>query len=183
MTKDPQITIRELKKILKESTKDELLLLIIDILKVCPQAKDFLIIKFSNQDNIKKVFEDYKETILNIFYPDDEYGELNLQQAKKTISDFTKISTNKVMIIDIMLFFVELCVKVTADYLELDREIFISTETMFQNVVQMINESEQEIFDQFANRLKWILDNAVEGWGFQDALNDIYASLFFFESQ
>ncbi|MCL2063801.1 MAG: DUF6155 family protein [Candidatus Cloacimonetes bacterium] len=175
------MTIRELKKILKDSTKDELLLLIIDLLKVCPQAKDFLTIKFSSQDNIKKVFEEYKKTLLNSFYPDNEYGELNLRQAKKTISDFTKISTDKVMIIDIMLFFVELCVKVTADYLELDREIFISTETMFQNVVLMINESEQEIFEQFSNRLKWVIDKAVEGWGFQDTLLEIYNDIRFLE--
>jgi hypothetical protein len=116
MSKNEKINMKELKEKLRTLSNSELSMLIVDIVKICPRARDFLMIKFSSHESIKKVLEDYKQVIKNEFYPKRCHGRLKLSVAKKAISDFQKISDDKIMIIDIMLYYVENCVRFTLEY-------------------------------------------------------------------
>jgi len=170
MSKIDKTNKKEITEKLQELSKNELSLLVIEISKICPKARDFLAIKFSSQDSIKKVLEDYKMIIKNEFYPQRGHGKLKLSVAKKAISDFKKISVDKIMIIDLMLYYVENCVQFTIDYGDINESFYSSAESMFQNAVKTINTGDHALYEQFSSRLHWITKKAIDGWGFKDTL-------------
>ena len=116
MAKEKLITNSQLKKLLQDLDRDEYIYLITEIVQACPQAREFLTMKFADNENINEVLEKYKQKVADEFFPKRGYGGLNLREAKKAISDFKKICSDKSMIIDLMLFYVENCVAFTNRY-------------------------------------------------------------------
>lgn len=177
MAKGKLITIAQLKSELQNYANDELVTLITDISKACPQAKEFLTVRFACEENIFEVLESYKQKVKNEFFPKRGFGKLNLRTAKKAISDFKKINPDKALLIDIMLFYVENCVEFTAEYGDINEAFYISAESMFEQVVKAVNSAGQPLYEQFADRLLWVVENACEGWAFKDSLMDLYCDL------
>jgi len=179
MIKNNKTSMNEVKEKLQALSKNELSTLIIEISRICPKARNLLVTKFSTQDNVKKVLEDYKQIVKNEFYPKRGHGKLRLKVAKQAISDFKKISDDKSMIIDIMLYYVENCVQFTREYGDIYESFYLSAESTFQNAVKMINTGDQALYEMFSSRLEWIVKKAVDGWGFKDTMMDIYHDLKF----
>ena len=178
MAKEKLLTNTQLKNAIKDFENDELIKLITDISQACPQAKEFLTVKFTDTESINGVLEKYKQKIEHEFYPKRGFGRLNLKEAKKAISDFKKICPKKEMVIDIMLFYVENCVEFTADYGDINEAFYSSAVSVFGQVVKEINSCDIEVYKIFANRLKSAADNACQGWGFQDEMKDLYSEIY-----
>jgi len=174
MAKEKLLTNTQLKNALKDYKKDELIKLITDISQACPQAKEFLTVKFTDLENVNRLLEKYKQKIEHEFFPKRGFGRLNLQEAKKAISDFKKICPNKEMIIDIMLFYVENCVEFTATYGDINEAFYNSAISVYGQAVKEINSGDIDLVEVFAARLKSTADNACEGWGFHDEMMDLY---------
>jgi len=177
MAKSKLITVTQLKKELKELSKEELITLISELSKSSSQAKEFLSIRFASPESEKEIQEQYKQKIEHEFYPKRGYGRLNLRVAKKAISDFKKVSSNKVLEIDLMLFYVENGVSFTRDYGDINENFYSSMEGMFYDIVEVINSSDEEIYEMFAGRLKRVVEKSIDGWGFQDTLGEYYYML------
>jgi len=177
MAKGKLITLRELKAELKNLTNEELISLVTDLTKACPQAKQFLTIKFVAKDSIESVLEHYKQKVEHEFYPKRGHGRLSLSTAKKAISDFNKISPDKNFEIDIMLFYVENCVSFSEDYGDISESFYLSAESMFEKVVKMVNSCGEETYNKFSERLKRAAETASHGWGFNDSMMHIYYDL------
>ena len=174
MAKEKLLTNTQLKSVLKDFKNDELIKLITDISQACPQAKEFLTVKFTGIENAHGVLGKYKQKIEHEFYPKRGFGRLNLREAKKAITDFKKICSNKEMVIDIMLFYVENCVEFTAEYGDINESFYNSAISVYGQVVKEINSGDIGLFGVFAERLKSAADNACEGWGFYDEMIDLY---------
>jgi len=114
MAKVNLITGTKLKRALNNLPQDELVGLIADIAKACPQAKEYLTIKFADEKDTGEIFESYKKKVEHEFFPPRGYGRLNLREAKKAISDFKKICSDKKLWIDLMLFYVKTALNSTA---------------------------------------------------------------------
>ena len=174
MAKEKLITEAKLKKSLSGKTEDELTELILDIAKSCPQAKEFLSIKLSARETAIEILEKYKQKIEHEFYPKRGFGRLNLREAKKSIFDFRKICPDKIMGIDIMLFYVENCVEFTSDFGDINETFYNSAASVFSAVVNEINSCDKAVYENYAERLEAVVANAIDGWGFKDELSDIY---------
>lgn len=83
MPKENLITITQLKKMITNLERDEYIKLITEIAQACPQAREFLTVKFSDAENINEIFEKYKQKVENEFFPKKGYGKLNLRKRKK----------------------------------------------------------------------------------------------------
>ena len=177
MANDKLITITQLKSKLKNYTNEQLTSLLVELAKECPQAKEFLTAKYSTAENIQGLLEKYKQKVQHEFYPKRGFGRLNLREAKKAISDFKKICKDKAMVIDIMLYYVENCVEFTADYGDINEAFYISAESIYGDVIKAVNDSGENTYNKFASRLKTVAFGACEGWGFQDAMLDMYYQL------
>ena len=171
MAKEKLITITQLKGALKDFSKKELVDLVAEISKSCPQAKEFLTLRFLG--NAEELVHKYKKKIEHEFYPSRGHGRLNLREAKKAISDFKKLTSDKALHIDLLLFYVENCVEFTNDYGDIGESFYNSAESVFGQAVKALNSAGKDVYEQFEQRINNIVDNATDGWGFSDALAHI----------
>ena len=181
MAKEKLITTTHLKKALKDFSESELITLLADVAQACPQAREFLTVKFPSGDNIGEVLDKYKQKVQHEFYPKRGMGRLNLKEAKKAISDFKRICDDKAMIIDLMLFYVENCIEFTNDFGDIDENFYNSACSVYGSVVKEINGGNMNLYGVFTDRLKEAARNACEGWGFQDAIMDLYYQIVWLE--
>ena len=176
MAKEKLITNAQIKKVIKDCERDECVDVILEIADSCPQAREFLTLKFTDSQN--DILEKYKQKVRYEFYPSRGFGRLNLREAKKAISDFRKLCPDKIMVIDLMLFYVENCVEFTNEYGDIDERFYNSAESVYEQAVKEVNSAKMSAYDKFADRLAAVVNNTSGiGWGFHDCLREIYSEL------
>ena len=176
MAKVKLITNTQIKKTIKDCERDECVDIILEIAESCPQAREFLTLKFTENQN--DILEKYKDKVRYEFFPPRGFGRLNLREAKKAISDFKKLCPDKIMVIDLMLFYVENCVEFTNNYGDIDERFYNSAESVYEQAVREVNIAGASAYAKFADRLEAVVNNTSGiGWGFHDCLQDIYNGL------
>jgi hypothetical protein len=169
-------SLTDLKKYLKNSSKEDLISDISELFKRFNSVKDYYQIKLSPQEEIK-VSAKYKKIVEDEFFPTRGLGKAKLSVAKKGVAEYKKIAESPVAVADIMLFYVEQGVKYTNAYGDIDEPFYNSMESMYEKSVEWI--IRYEIQDIFKNRcIKIVEDTSGIGWGFHDALSDIFSSAF-----
>lgn len=164
--------VTELKKCLNDASKEELTKQIIDLFKKNDFVKDYYEIKY-NSNNQASVLEKHKEIIKNEFFPKRGFGKARLSVAKKSITEFKKLSSDIQQIAEIMLFYVETGVEFTNSYGDIDEKFYISMEGMYEQVVQLI--VKENLVNEFYERCHDIVkDTNGIGWGFHDQLTSIF---------
>jgi len=170
------ITLTALKQHLKSVSKEDLVDDIAELYKKIAGVKDFYQLKLSSPEETQ-VISKYKQTIENQFFPKRGYGKAKLSVAKKAISDYKKVSVSPLGMIDLMLFYVEQGVKFTNSYGDINEGFYNSMEGMYEKTIELILKYEQESI--FEDRCEKIVDDASGiGWGFSDALLDMYNAAF-----
>lgn len=176
MAKSKLITLTQLKNELTEFSKDDLIALVTDIAKNCPKAKELLTVKFATAGSEADLLQQYKDKIKHEFFPKRGMGRPTLSKAKKAITDFKMISQNKILHIDIMLHYVETMVEFGAG-IDMNESFYSSAENVYGQVVKAVNTAGEAVYKNFADRLYWCADNASDGWGFGDSMQEIYSDL------
>ena len=173
------LSISEVKNILKSQSKEDLIKLVIDSYKAIPQLKEYITVKYADQDTIEQITEVYKNKIYNVFFPKSMSAQFKISNAKKAISDFKKLCSDQRFVIDIMLYYVEMGVEFTNTYGDIDEDFYNSVEGMYEAVVNDINKcQDSKIFRVYSDRLKSVIDNTRGiGWGFHDGLKFIYSRI------
>ena len=166
------ITLTALKQHLKTVSKEDLIEDIAELYKKITGVKDFYQLKLSSPDETQ-VISKYKQTIENQFFPKRGYGKAKLSVAKKAISDYKKVSVSPLGMIDLMLFYVEQGMKFTNAYGDINEGFYNSMEGMYEKSIELIVKYDQEPL--FEDRCEKIADDASGiGWGFSDALLDMF---------
>ena len=177
MKKDEQLlSVTEVKNILIEKSREQLLELLIESYKTIPLLKEYISVKYGSQNNIEKVLEAYKDKIYNVFFPRNMKSQFKIGDAKKAISEFKKLCSSEELIIELMLYYVEMGIEFTNAYGSINDEFYNSVAAMYETVVSAINkQDDSEIYNNLKDRLKAVVENTNGmGWGFHDELNDIY---------
>jgi hypothetical protein len=170
------LRVTELKNILKKQSREEIIELLLDSYKVSPQVKEYITVKYGDKDTIEQVFKTYKNNIKNVFFRKSMSAQFKMGEAKKTVNYFKKLCSDEKLVIDLMLYFVEMGVEFTNTYGDINESFYNSVEGMYQSVVDSINKHENcEIFSILRKRLKAVVDDTSGiGWGFHDNLNIMY---------
>lgn len=164
--------INELKKHLNDASKEELTQQIVELFKKNDFVKDYYKLKY-NAEYSSAVLTKQKEVIKNEFFPKRGYGKARLSVAKKSISEFKKLSNDKEQIAEIMLYYVEMGVEFTNDYGDISESFYMSMEGMFEQVVKFIVKEKLE--KMFVDRCSDVVkDTNGIGWGFHDGLSEIF---------
>lgn len=173
---DYLLSIAEFKNILKQQNKETLMNLLIDNYKAIPQVKEYITAKYAGQDTMKQIFETYKNKVRDVFFPMNMRAQFKIGEARKAVSDFKKICTDEKLVIDLMLYYVEMGVEFTDTYGDISESFYSSIESMYQSVIDSISkQKDPEIFNMLSKRLKAVIDDTSEiGWGFHDNLGDMY---------
>ncbi|NMM63079.1 hypothetical protein HBE96_10275 [Clostridium sp. P21] len=165
----------EVKNILKEKSREELLELLIESYKTIPLLKEYISVKYGSQDNIEKIFEAYKNKIYNVFFPKNMKIQFKISDAKKAVNEFKKLFSNEKLTIELMLYYVEISIEFTNTYGDINEAFYNSVAAMYEAVVSAINkQDDSEICNNFKERLKAVVDDTNGmGWDFHDELSDI----------
>ncbi|NOZ09855.1 MAG: hypothetical protein GXP09_02235 [Gammaproteobacteria bacterium] len=164
--------INDLKRSLKESTKEDLIKSIVDLYKKNDFVKDYYTSKYGDGSNLSILIK-HKDIIENEFFPDKGDGRGRLAVAKKAITEFRKLSEDKTSIAELMIFYVETGVKYTDCYGDIDESFYLSMESMYERALKFIISN--NLLEAFNDRcLKIVNDTTDMGWGFHDQLCEIY---------
>lgn len=157
-----------LNQYLKSSIKADLIKEIYRLIKRFPEVKKYYQSCF-NQNQEQKVLEEYKKRVRHEFFPTRGFGKCRLSIARKTISEYKRINSKVLNLIDLMLYYVENGVRFTLEYGDINEAFYNSMEEMFDDVLQLI--AKNKLHEQFLNRCQKILHDTDDlGWGFPDNL-------------
>ncbi|MHC4560239.1 MAG: hypothetical protein ACYS80_23395 [Planctomycetota bacterium] len=99
--------------------------------------------------------------------------------AKKAVSDFKKATNDPISILELMVYDVECGTQCTLDYGDIDEHFYYSLELMFDDILNILAKSHQEIIDMFLPRLMAVVQKAEGiGWGYYDYISDILEDYF-----
>ncbi len=170
-----EININNLKEYLKQRSKEDLIGEISDLFTKFEFVRDAYKVKLGNGDSL--VLGKYKDIIKTQFFPKRGSGKLRLSVAKKAISDYRKMSDSKEGLADIMLFYVELGVRFTNSYGDINGAFYTSIENMYEKAIKYITIHNMQ--DMFRARCKKVVeDTRGIGWGFHDTLAVLYGEHF-----
>jgi hypothetical protein len=116
----------------------------------------------------------YRQIIDNEFFPARGYGKARLSVARKAVTDYRKVAASAEGPADLMLAYVEMGVRFTRAYGDIDEPFYRSMESMYTSALQWIVKHGLE--DAFRPRAEAIL-TATRGMGywFHDTLADIFS--------
>ena len=171
-----KVTVTELKKHLKQSSKEALINEIAELYKRFNGVKDFYQLKLS-PEQASAVSDKYKRVIQDEFFPARGIGRARLSVAKKALSDYRKIGPEPGGMADLMLFYVEQGVQFTLAYGDIDEPFYNSMESVYDQTLNHL--LKWEIKDSFQPRCHQVVqDTRGMGWGFHDALTEMYHEAF-----
>ncbi|MEH7303812.1 DUF6155 family protein [Neobacillus drentensis] len=142
--------------------------------KANKEVQNYLSSKFLGDEVIEVLFQHARNKIENEFFPERGLGKLRLAEAKKEITAFKKATNDEKRTVDLMLFYVELGVKFTNSYGDINEGFYSSMVKMFDHVA-MECDRDEELYKAFSTRLRKVIANVdLIGWGFQEALVKSY---------
>ncbi|MED4352470.1 DUF6155 family protein [Schinkia azotoformans] len=172
-----KIKITDLKKKLKEFDQKELIQLVTELYKLNKDVQDFLSSKFIGEKAVEALFESAKKKVNDEFLPDKGFGKMRLGEARDAITNFKKITGDQLRTLDLMLFYVEVGTEFTNTYGDIDGRFYDSMISMYNKVISECAKDEK-LFKIFHDRLSSVIeDSSGIGWGYHDALWDLYLSL------
>jgi hypothetical protein len=172
--------IKDLKQYLDTRSREQLIAEIGDMFSKIGSVRDYYQSKL-NLGYSADVADKYKSIIKHEFFPARGFGRAQLSVARKTVSDYRKVSDSKFGIADVMLYYVEIGVQFTDTYGDIDEAFYNSMESMYERAVKYIVQHKMQ--GQFEERCRKIVaDTSEMGWGFHDGLSYIYEEHFKEES-
>lgn len=170
-----KLTLTQLKQYLNGRSHDELVAEIADLWKKLDEVKDYYATRLGTGE--VQVIDKYKAQIKHEFFPARGYGDARLSLARKAVTDYKKVSSSVVGLIDLMLFYVETGVRYTNAYGDINEGFYNSMAGMYERAVDLL--AQHDLRDQFADRCRAIVDDTSSiGWGFHDDLSDTYRRAF-----
>jgi hypothetical protein len=170
------MSIKTLKQYLHQREKEELIDEIVHLSSKFKIVKDYYQEK-TGADGNGKILEKYKSLVTHEFFPTRGHGKARLSIAKKAVADFKKISHSKTELINLMLHYVDMGVRFTNEYGDIDEGFYNSMEGMYDKALKLIIEEKME--QEFQPRCHMIVTNTNGmGWGFHDALAAMFHDAF-----
>ena len=171
-----KLTVRELKAYLKSRTQEELVNDIAELFGKLDAVRDYYALRLLRGYD-EELLTRYKAVIENEFFPKRGDGGGRLSVARRAVNDYKKASASLLGLVEIMLFYVEMGVKFTNTYGDIDEPFYNSMESMYKAVVKLI--AQKHLQAEFQARCRQIVsDTSGIGWGFHDVLTDIYEEAF-----
>jgi len=164
--------LSELDIFLSSKSKEELKKEIIQLFQAFPQVQEYFSTKIDPEAE-SKILSKYRRVIKNEFFPKDDEPSLRYSVINKAISDFGKISRTPENVAELMVSCAEYGVDFTNEYGDINEDFYINIERMYEKAILYISKNNLE--DHFQKRCKKIMEESEGiGWGFGDAMADIY---------
>lgn len=170
-----KFTITNLKKQLAQKNKEELIKEIAALCQTFPQVKEYY---KAQVNDIKELVNKYKSIIEKEFIEGKTRGlpKARFSVVRKAVNDFKKLTNKPELIADIMLTYVESISWFNSEYLPDAEEFYTRPENMFETVLALLKK--HNLLKKFEPRAYKIVQNAPDGWGYQDSLEAKYEEVY-----
>lgn len=170
------MTIKKLKEHFQKQEQESLLGEILTLYKTFDAVKEYYDSRLELTAT-HDISQRYKKILEEQFCPKKGFPELRYSVARKAISDFKKVSSNYLDVLDLQLTYVEYGVKCTLDYGDIDERFYNSMESMFEKTLKDMDE--YGVLKTFQKRcLNIHTQTQWMGWGFGDAIESLYKDFF-----
>lgn len=178
-----KLKVSDVKKQLKEYDQKELIQLISELYKNSKEVQSYLDVRLRGNDAVDELFTQTQKKVKDEFFPDRGHGKLRLNQAKKAISEFKKMTGNEFKTTELMLYYVEQGVEFTNSFGDIDESFYNSMVSMYEKVTSACAR-EEDYYRALADRLLRVVTDTEEvGWGFPDALAYLYYDMGYSEEE
>jgi hypothetical protein len=172
----PKLTTRELRKYLETKSHTDLVGDIVLFFSQFDGLKEYYSAHLGHGYS-EELLEKYKTIIRKEFFPTRGFGSARLSIARKAITDYKKVSQNLLGLVDLMLYYVEMGVRFTNEYGDINEAFYTSMENVYDGALKLITVNDLQ--EHFQTRcLKMVTETRNIGWGFHDTLNDMYHTTF-----
>ncbi len=170
--------LRELKSELYKQDKETLIKHISELYKKYKPVKVYF--DFYLNPDEKKLLEQYKQKVYEGFFPKRGYN-IKLSLSRKAINEFKKLGVSEESLAVLLLYYVECGVEVTNEYGDMDENFYTSVENTFEKALQLM--AKNKLLEKFKYRALKIVKKAEGiGWGFSDAMWDIYGEQYGYDN-
>ncbi|MDJ0707956.1 MAG: hypothetical protein QNJ46_32185 [Leptolyngbyaceae cyanobacterium MO_188.B28] len=173
MASNKKPTWKDVKAILVEKEKSELLGLVADLYSASAENKSFIHSRYSIGG---KTLEPYKRIISESLYPDVYKNKpIRLSVGKKAISDYFKSTKDKAGQLELMVHYLEMGNQFTVDFGDIDEQFYSSLESMFEKILTALRNQSADVQEKYFSRLEDVVLSARNiGWGYYDYISDIF---------
>lgn len=169
-------TVREIRVFLQEKPHEQLVNDMLFLYNKFDGVKEFLALQMGHGFS-DELLEKHRAIIQREFFPARGFGRARLSIARKAVTDYKKLSPNIPGLVELMVFYVEMGVRFTNAYGDIDEPFYNSMESMYENALKHI--VQYQLQDQFQKRCQNIVTETRHiGWGFHDTLSDLYHDAF-----
>lgn len=168
---------KDIKNIIDQFGKKQLINLIRDLYRLSSDNKDFFFTRFSiGNDPLSK----YKKIIQDSVHPYLEDGEtLDIGKAIDAINRYSMAVDNPTGEAELRIFYVECGNNFTLSYGDIDEDFYDAMLEMYEYATETVLELPAQEQEKFKSRLQEIMKSASGiGWGYYDGLCDIYYEAF-----
>lgn len=179
MAKTNSVGWLEIKKKLDGFDKAGLVALIKDLYNSSSDNKSFLSARFADQASNKVILEDYKERITVQFFPKRGLGKLDLREAKRAISEYSKATSDTRGRLELMLTYIETGVNFIQSYGDGPESLYDSMVSLLQDAVKIFQSPEGvDLYPEFKRRLDTLVRSSGDtGYGFGDDVESLVTEL------
>jgi lipopolysaccharide biosynthesis protein len=170
MAEPKKETWSDIKNVLAEQEKKELIRLIGDLYRLNTANKTFLHTRYPTGE---VSLEPYKKIISDALNPPFPGGrrKVNFSAGKRAISAYYKATNDTVGKIKLMVHYVEMGTTFTVRYGDMWESFYVSLERMFEMITEELDSQPDDCVDHFLPELERIVDMASNmGWGYYDDL-------------
>ncbi len=170
-----KFTVSQLKKELGRKTKEDLIGEISMLCRNFPQVKEYY---QSQTDDTDDIVKKYKDIIEKEFIEGKTRGmpKARLSVARKAVNDFKKLIKKPELTAEIMFVYVESISSFCSEFSPDTEDYYTSPENMFENVLALLKKNGME--KDYENRAYRIVENATDGYGHFDSLEERYEEVY-----
>ena len=165
-------TWKDVKAILVEREKSELVKLNADLYSTSAENKSFIHARYTVGG---KSLEPYRSIISESLYPDVYKNKpIRLSAGRKAISEYFKATKDKAGQLELMVHYLETGNQFTVDFGDIDEKFYSSLESMFEKIVTALSKQPTGAQEKYRSRLADVVDSARNiGWGYYDTIHEL----------
>ncbi len=162
---------KELNKYLNSLTEKELIKEVKKLYDKFPDVKKYYEMELG--DNSEKILAEYKAKIEKEYFPTRGHGRARNSVSKKVVQDFKKIAIHQKDVVELLLYRVEMMLKFTNAYGDIDEPFYNSLESSFHEACKMI--AKERLTSYYKIYCEELVQSASNfGWGTHDSMSDDY---------
>jgi hypothetical protein len=137
--------------------------------------KVFLTSRLLTELDVEALAAPYRKTIQQVFNPPRGFPSLKLRAGRKALTDFKRACSDPKAVADLLIFYVEQGVICTNNYGDINESFYSSLESVYAEAIKVISAVGADLVEELRPRMRGIVrKTSGMGWGFHDALSDMY---------